>query len=120
MGNEAIARGAWEAGVRVVTGYPGTPSSEVIMTFHEEGRGLPVYVEWAVNERVAFEIAYGAAIGGVRALVTMKAPGLNVASDPVLSAAYSGVEGGLVILVADDPGPHTTQTEQDSRWYAKL
>ncbi|AFK51538.1 indolepyruvate ferredoxin oxidoreductase subunit alpha [Thermogladius calderae 1633] len=120
MGNEAIARGAWEAGVRVVTGYPGTPSSEVIMTFHEEGRGLPIYVEWAVNERVAFEIAYGAAIGGVRALVTMKAPGLNVASDPVLSAAYSGVEGGLVILVADDPGPHTTQTEQDSRWYAKL
>jgi indolepyruvate ferredoxin oxidoreductase alpha subunit len=120
MGNEAIARGAFEAGVRVVTGYPGTPSSEVIMTFHEEGRGLPIYVEWAVNERVAFEIAYGAALAGVRALVTMKAPGLNVASDPIVSAAYSGVEGGLVVLVADDPGPHTTQTEQDSRWYAKL
>ncbi|WP_042667538.1 indolepyruvate ferredoxin oxidoreductase subunit alpha [Desulfurococcus amylolyticus] len=120
MGNEAIARGAVEAGVYVVTGYPGTPSSEVIMTIQRYGGDLGIYVEWAVNERVAFEIALGAAISGARALATMKAPGLNVASDPVISAAYSGVDGGLVILVADDPGPHTTQTEQDDRWFAKL
>ncbi|MEM1618458.1 MAG: indolepyruvate ferredoxin oxidoreductase subunit alpha [Desulfurococcaceae archaeon] len=120
LGNEAIARGVLEAGVYVVTGYPGTPSSEVIMTLQEHSKNLDIYVEWAVNERVAFEIAYGAAISGARAMVTMKAPGLNVASDPLLSAAYSGVDGGLVVLVADDPGPHTTQTEQDSRWYAKL
>ncbi|MEM4489871.1 MAG: indolepyruvate ferredoxin oxidoreductase subunit alpha [Desulfurococcaceae archaeon] len=120
MGNEAIARGAIEAGVKVVTGYPGTPSSEVIMTLHKFSKTLNIYVEWAINERVAFEVAYGASLTGLRAMVTMKAPGLNVASDPIISAAYSGTTGGLVILVADDPGPHTTQTEQDSRWYAKL
>lgn len=120
LGNEAIARGVVESGIYVVTGYPGTPSSEVIMTLHEYAESLDLYVEWAVNERVAFEIALGAAIGGARAMVTMKAPGLNVASDPLVSAAYSGVDGGLVVLVADDPGPHTTQTEQDSRWYGKL
>lgn len=120
MGNEAIARGVIEAGVKVITGYPGTPSSEVIMTLQRYSNQVDMYVEWAVNERVAFEIAYGAAISGLRAMVTMKAPGLNVASDPLLSAAYSGIDGGLVVLVADDPGPHTTQTEQDSRWYAKL
>ncbi|HDN75775.1 MAG TPA: indolepyruvate ferredoxin oxidoreductase subunit alpha, partial [Acidilobales archaeon] len=120
MGNEAIARGAIEGGVYVVTGYPGTPSSEVLMTIQEFGKDLDMYAEWAVNERVAFEIAYGASIGGARSLVTMKAPGINVASDPVLSSAYGGVDGGLLILVADDPGPHTTQTEQDSRWFALL
>jgi indolepyruvate ferredoxin oxidoreductase alpha subunit len=120
LGNEAIARGVLEAGIYVVTGYPGTPSSEVIMTLQEYARELDIYVEWAVNERVALEVAIGAAISGARAMATMKAPGLNVASDPLLSAAYSGVDGGLVIYVADDPGPHTTQTEQDSRWYAKL
>ena len=120
MGNEAIARGALEGGVYVVTGYPGTPSSEVIMTLHRFGRDLDIYVEWAVNERVAFEIAFGASICGARSLVTMKSPGLNVALDPIVSAAYAGVEGGLVILVADDPGPHTTQTEEDSRWISKL
>ncbi|MCC6042004.1 MAG: indolepyruvate ferredoxin oxidoreductase subunit alpha, partial [Desulfurococcaceae archaeon] len=120
LGNEAIARGVLEAGIYVVTGYPGTPSSEVIMTLQEYARELDMYVEWAVNERVALEVAIGAAISGARAMATMKAPGLNVASDPLLSAAYSGVDGGLVVYVADDPGPHTTQTEQDSRWYAKL
>lgn len=120
MGNEAIARGVVEAGTYVVTGYPGTPSSEVIMTLQELGRGLDIYAEWAINEKVAFEIALGASIGGARALVTMKGPGLNIASDPILSAAYSGTEGGLIVLVADDPGPITTQTEQDSRWYAPL
>ncbi|MEO3993651.1 MAG: indolepyruvate ferredoxin oxidoreductase subunit alpha [Desulfurococcaceae archaeon TW002] len=120
MGNEAIARGIIESGTYVVTGYPGTPSSEVLMTLHEYGDGLDLYAEWAVNERVAFEIALGASLGGARSFVTMKGPGINVASDPILSAAYSGVNGGLTILVADDPGPITTQTEQDSRWYAKL
>ncbi|MFN3268611.1 MAG: thiamine pyrophosphate-dependent enzyme, partial [Zestosphaera sp.] len=87
---------------------------------HEYSEGLDLYAEWAVNERVAFEIALGASLGGARSLVTMKGPGINVASDPILSAAYSGVNGGLTILVADDPGPITTQTEQDSRWYARL
>lgn len=120
MGNEAIARGVVESGTYVVTGYPGTPSSEVLMTLHEYGEDLELYAEWAVNERVAFEVALGASLGGARSLVTMKGPGINVASDPILSAAYSGVNGGLTILVADDPGPMTTQTEQDSRWYAKL
>lgn len=120
MGNEAIARGVLEAGIYVVTGYPGTPSSEVIMTLQEYGKGLDIYVEWAVNERVALEVALGASMGGARSMVTMKAPGLNVASDPLISAAYSGVNGGMVVLVADDPGPHTTQTEQDNRWFAKL
>ena len=120
MGNEAIARGVVEAGASVVTGYPGTPSSEVIETLQRLGRGLGIYAEWAVNERVAFEIAYGAAIAGARSMATMKAPGLNVAADPIVSAAYGGVDGGLVVLVADDPGPHTTQTEQDSRWFAHV
>jgi len=120
MGNEAIARGLIEADVKVLVGYPGTPSSEVIMTIQPYSRELDIYVEWAVNERVALEIALGASITGVRSMATMKAPGLNVASDPLLSAAYCGVERGLVVLVADDPGPHTTQTEQDSRWYSKL
>ena len=120
MGNEAIARGFVEAGVSVVSGYPGTPSSEVIATLHEFGAGSEIYVEWAVNERVAFEIAYGAAISGARAAATMKAPGASVALDPLVSSAYGGVEGGLVVLVADDPGPHTTQTEQDNRWLGPL
>jgi len=120
MGNEAIARGVLEADARIITGYPGTPSSEVIMTLMSLASRLGIYVEWAVNERVAFEIAFGAALAGVRAMATMKAPGLNVATDPIFSSAYSGVNGGLVVLVADDPGPHTTQTEQDSRWYGPL
>ncbi|OYT45658.1 MAG: indolepyruvate ferredoxin oxidoreductase subunit alpha, partial [Desulfurococcales archaeon ex4484_42] len=120
MGNEAIARGAIEAGVKVVSGYPGTPSSEVIMSLSEVANKLGMYVEWATNEKVGFEICLGASFAGIRSLCTMKAPGLNVASDSIVSAAYSGVKGGLTILVADDPGPHTTQTEQDSRWFAEL
>lgn len=123
MGNEAIAYGALTAGVAVASGYPGTPSSEVIDTLLEliaSGRVSRPYVEWAVNERVAFEICLGASLTGARSLVTMKGPGLNVASDPLISSAYSGIEAGMLILVADDPGPHTTQTEQDSRWYGEL
>jgi indolepyruvate ferredoxin oxidoreductase alpha subunit len=123
MGNEAIALGALESGMAFVTGYPGTPSSEVIeaiFSFVEEGVGSVGYVEWAVNEKVGLELALGAAIGGARSMVTMKGPGINVAADPLVSAAYCGVNGGMVILVADDPGPITTQTEQDSRWFADL
>jgi len=118
MGNEAIARGLIEANVKVVTGYPGTPSSEVIMSLAPLSSKLGIYVEWAINEKVAFDIALGAAFAGIKSFVSMKSPGINVASDTIFSAAYSGVNGGLVFLVADDPGPHTTQTEQDSRWYA--
>ncbi|WP_297070959.1 indolepyruvate ferredoxin oxidoreductase subunit alpha [Thermococcus sp.] len=118
MGNEAIAYGALESGVAFATGYPGTPSTEVVETIahlHPE-----VFAEWAPNEKVALEEAAGVAYTGLRALVTMKCVGLNVAADPLMSLAYSGVEGGLVILVADDPGPHTSQTEQDDRYYGKL
>jgi indolepyruvate ferredoxin oxidoreductase alpha subunit len=118
MGNEAIAYGALESGVSFATGYPGTPSTEVIETI---ARLNPeVFAEWAPNEKVALEEAAGVAYAGLRALVTMKCVGLNVAADPLMSLAYSGVEGGLVILVADDPGPHTSQTEQDDRYYGKL
>ncbi|MHA1589220.1 MAG: indolepyruvate ferredoxin oxidoreductase subunit alpha [Candidatus Njordarchaeales archaeon] len=120
MGNEAIARGAIEAGVRVATAYPGTPSTEIIESLSLVAEEMGIHVEWAVNEKVALEIALGAAFSGVRALVAMKAPGINVALDALMSAAYSGTIGGLVIVVADDPGPHTTQTEQDSRWLAKM
>jgi len=120
MGNEAIARGAIEAGVKVATAYPGTPSTEIIETLAKVAKNLDMHVEWAVNEKVALEIALGAAFSGVRALVAMKAPGLNVAMDTLMSAAYSGVNGGLVIVVADDPGPHTTQTEQDNRFISKI
>lgn len=120
MGNEAIARGAIESGVKLATGYPGTPTSEVIDSLALVARDMGMNVEWSVNEKVAFEIALGAAFAGIRALVTMKAPGINVALDPIMSAAYSGTVGGLVILVGDDPHPHTTQTEQDSRWLSQM
>ncbi len=118
MGNEAIAYGALESGVAFATGYPGTPSTEVVETIaHLKPE---VFAEWAPNEKVALEEAAGVAYTGLRALVTMKCVGLNVAADPLMSLAYSGVEGGLVILVADDPGPHTSQTEQDDRYYGKI
>jgi len=120
MGNEAIARGAIEAGIKVATAYPGTPSTEIVETLARVAKNLDIHVEWAVNEKVALEIALGAAFSGVRALVAMKAPGLNVAMDALMSATYSGVNGGLVIIVADDPGPHTTQTEQDNRFMSKV
>ncbi|CAB49988.1 indolepyruvate ferredoxin oxidoreductase subunit alpha [Pyrococcus abyssi] len=118
MGNEAIAYGALESGIAFATGYPGTPSTEVIETI---ARLKPeVFAEWAPNEKVALEEAAGVSYAGLRSLVTMKCVGLNVAADPLMSLAYSGVEGGLVILVADDPGPHTSQTEQDDRYYGKI
>lgn len=118
MGNEAIAFGAIRAGVNVVTGYPGTPSTEVLETVAHNNPG-DIYIEWSVNEKSAMEIAAGAAYSGSRTLVTMKQVGLNVASDPLMSLAYIGVKGGMVVLVADDPGPFSSQTEQDTRHFAR-
>jgi indolepyruvate ferredoxin oxidoreductase alpha subunit len=118
MGNEAIALGAMRAGVRVVSGYPGTPSTEVLETVARYNDGS-VYVEWSVNEKTALEVAAGAAFAGARAMVTMKQVGLNVASDPLMSLNYLGVKGGMVIVVADDPGPISSQTEQDTRHFSK-
>ena len=104
MGNAAIALGAVAAGVNVVAGYPGTPSTEVLETV-AKNRPDDVYVEWSVNEKAAMELAAGAAYAGARSMVTMKQVGLNVASDPLMSLEYVGIKGGMVILVADDPGP---------------
>jgi len=118
IGNEAIALGAIRAGVSLVTGYPGTPSTEVLETVAKNNDGS-IYVEWSVNEKVALEVAAGAAFAGARVMVTMKQVGLNVASDPLMSLNYLGVKGGMVIVVADDPGPISSQTEQDTRHFAK-
>jgi len=117
MGNHAIAAGAIRAGIGVVTGYPGTPSSEILETVVKRSPG-GIYAEWSVNEKVALEVAAGAAYAGVRSMVTMKQVGLNVASDPLMSLAYIGVKGGMVVVVADDPGPISSQTEQDTRTFA--
>ena len=116
MGNEAIALGALAAGVNLAAGYPGTPSTEVLETVAKRNPGN-VYVEWSINEKAAMEVAAGAAYSGARVLVTMKQVGLNVAADPLMSLEYIGVEGGMVILVADDPGPISSQTEQDTRTF---
>lgn len=118
MGNGAIALGALAAGVNVVSGYPGTPSSEIIETIAKYHQGK-THLEWSVNEKAAMEVAAGAAYAGARTLVTMKQVGLNVASDPLMSLAYVGVEGGMVIVSADDPGPISSQTEQDTRMFAE-
>ena len=117
MGNEAIALGAIAAGVNLVAGYPGTPSTEVLETVAKRNPGT-VYVEWSVNEKAAMEVAAGAAYTGARTMVTMKQVGLNVASDPLMSLEYIGVKGGMVVMVADDPGPISSQTEQDTRSFA--
>ncbi len=116
LGNAAVARGAYEAGVNVVASYPGTPSTEIteeIVKFEE------IYAEWSPNEKVAAEVAIGASIGGARAMSCMKHVGLNVMADPVFTVSYTGVGGGLVFCVADDPGMHSSQNEQDSRHYAQ-
>ncbi len=114
-GNEAIAMAAYEAGVKVASGYPGTPSTEIMENLSKyEG----VYTEWAPNEKVGLEVAIGAAFGGVRALATMKHVGLNVAADPLFTVSYTGIRGGLVVLTADDPEMHSSQNEQDNRNYA--
>ncbi|MDP7118657.1 MAG: hypothetical protein QF628_10390, partial [Acidimicrobiales bacterium] len=114
MGNDAIARGAWEAGVRVAAAYPGTPSTEIleaVATYPAED----IQAQWSPNEKVACDVAIGASFGGVRALVAMKHVGLNVASDSLMSQTYIGVNGGLVLVVCDDPGMHSSQNEQDTR-----
>lgn len=114
-GNEAIARGAYEAGCHIASAYPGTPSTEILENLAKyEG----VYAEWAPNEKVALEVASGASIGGARSMTTMKHVGLNVAADPLFTMAYEGVNGGLVVVTADDPGMHSSQNEQDNRLYA--
>jgi len=120
LGNEAIARGIVESGCHVVTSYPGTPSSEIlpaVVRFKKE-LGLNIHVEWSINEKVAYEVALAASYTGKRAAVVMKQVGLNVAADPLMSSAYTGVKGGFVIISCDDPGPHSSQTEQDTRFYA--
>lgn len=117
LGNEAIARGAYEGGVQVGAGYPGTPSSEILEYLSQYRE---VHSRWCPNEKVALEVAAGVAIAGGRALATMKHVGLNVAADPLMTLSYTGVRGGLVIVVADDPGMHSSQNEQDSRNYAQF
>ncbi|MBQ7719220.1 MAG: indolepyruvate ferredoxin oxidoreductase subunit alpha [Clostridia bacterium] len=119
MGNEAIALGAIAAGINLAAGYPGTPSTEVLETVAKRNPG-GIHVEWSVNEKAAMEVAAGAAYSGARTLVTMKQVGLNVASDPLMSLEYIGVKGGMVIMVADDPGPISSQTEQDTRSFASF
>ncbi|MGB4660390.1 MAG: indolepyruvate ferredoxin oxidoreductase subunit alpha, partial [Mobilitalea sp.] len=116
LGNEAFARGAYEAGCKVSAAYPGTPSTEIsenIVKYEE------IYSEWSPNEKVAMEVAIGASMSGVRSLASMKHVGLNVASDPLFTAAYIGVNGGLVVVVADDPGLYSSQNEQDTRAVAR-
>lgn len=120
MGNEAMALGAVEAGVEIVTAYPGTPSSEIVGTLAKMAPEYGFYVEWSTNEKVALEVAAGASYAGARSLVAMKQVGLNVASDALMSLAYIGVKGGLVLVLADDPGPHSSQTEQDTRVFGKF
>ncbi len=114
-GNEAIAQGAWEAGARIGVAYPGTPSTETLEAFAKKDG---VYAEWCVNEKVAVEVGIGASAGGARVLSTMKHVGVNVAADPLFTAAYTGVGGGFVVLAADDPGMYSSQNEQDSHYYA--
>ena len=117
-GNEAVAQGAYEAGVTYAAAYPGTPSTEIlenIATYNED-----IIAEWAPNEKVAMENAIGASIAGARALAAMKMVGVNVAADPLFSFAYAGVNGGMVLITADDPSLHSSQNEQDNRQYAKF
>jgi indolepyruvate ferredoxin oxidoreductase alpha subunit len=116
LGNEAVARGAYEAGCTVAAAYPGTPSTEITENLAKYD---DIYSEWSPNEKVALEVAIGASIGGARSICSMKHVGLNVAADPLFTVSYTGVNGGLVIMVADDPGMHSSQNEQDSRYYAR-
>ena len=116
LGNEAIARGAYEAGVKVSAAYPGTPSTEIsenIVNYPE------IYAEWSPNEKVAMEVAIGASVSGVRSMASMKHVGVNVASDPLYTVSYIGVNGGLVLVAADDPGLYSSQNEQDTRCVAR-
>jgi len=116
-GNEAIARGAYEGGVRFASGYPGTPSTEIMEEFSKYDG---VYAEWAPNEKVALEVGIGAALAGAMVMVVMKHVGVNVAADPLFTVSYTGTNGALVIITADDPSMHSSQNEQDNRNYAKF
>lgn len=116
LGNQAVARGAWQAGVSVCASYPGTPSTEIT---EEIAKYPEIKAQWATNEKVAMEVAFGASLAGVRSMTCMKHVGMNVAADPMFTSAYTGVNGGMVIVVADDPGMHSSQNEQDSRYYAR-
>ena len=125
MGNEAIGRRNYRGRLyccRSISGHSLVRSPRIPCALEKE-LDHPIYLEWSINEKVAFEVAYGASLAGARSVAVMKMVGLNVASDPFMSAAYLGVRGGLVVVVADDPGPHSSQTEQDSRffgWFAKV
>lgn len=120
LGNDAIARGLLECGVDVATGYPGTPSSEILATLAPHADDKKFHIEWSVNEKVALEVAIGASWAGARSVCTMKHVGLNVAADPFMTLSHTGVVGGLVLISADDPFCHSSQNEQDSRMYAKF
>ena len=120
LGNEAAVRGALEAGVGIVASYPGTPSSEIGDVFSAIAKAAGVYFEYSANEKVALEVAAAAAASGVRAFTFMKHVGLNVAADSFMTTAYVGTRGGFVILTADDPSTHSSQNEQDNRYYARL
>ena len=115
LGNDAVARGLYEAGCEVAASYPGTPSTEITEALAKYD---DVYSEWAPNEKVAMEVAFGASFGGKRSFCGMKHVGLNVAADPLFTIAYTGINAGMVIAVADDQGMHSSQNEQDSRHYA--
>lgn len=119
-GNEAIARGFFEAGGKVVSSYPGTPSTEVTETLAGDYKNKGIHVEWAPNEKVALEVAIGGSLAGVRSMACMKHVGVNVAADPLMTVAYTGVNGGLILMVADDPGMYSSQNEQDTRHYARF
>ncbi len=119
LGNVAIALGAISAGVNLVSGYPGTPSTEVLQTVAKYNTDGNIYVEWSTNEKAALEVAAGASYSGARAMITMKQVGLNVASDPLMCLTYVGIKGGIVVVVADDPGPISSQTEQDTRHFGE-
>jgi indolepyruvate ferredoxin oxidoreductase alpha subunit len=120
MGNEAMGRGLVEAGCSLVASYPGTPASEILaaVAAFAQAEGIAIHTEWSVNEKVAYEVALANSMAGRRSAVSMKQVGLNVASDPFLRSAYLGVKGGLLVIAADDPGPHSSQTEQDSRFFS--
>jgi len=120
LGNEAIARGALEAGVSFATCYPGTPSSEIPEQFYNISQETDLYFEYSTNEKVALEVGASAALAGLRTMVTMKHVGVNVAADPLMIIAYTGVKGGMVIITADDPSLFSSQNEQDNRYYARL
>ncbi len=120
MGNEAIARGALEAGVKVAAAYPGTPSTDIIENLASVAQRMGLYVEWSINEKVALEVAAAASFSGMRAICAMKQNGLNVASDFLLTLNLVGVKAGLVLVVCDDPSAHSSNNEQDSRLFAKM